>query len=313
MTRGTDKEGPPLKTRFHLPHIGLRTAKTAASVILAMVIVDAYGASSARLIFAMLGAMSAVQPTFKGSVQACATQISGVIFGALAGVVLLGLGLPPLAATGVGIVALISLYNGFQVQLSPSLPCLVLVTVCTTGDIQPMDYALNRIWDTAIGLGVGMAINTLVFPYDNSLQIRNTAQSLEREVIRFLEDMFDGDENFPKAETMTRQIDLMTRQLKVFSDQRLLLHRRRQREQLAAFRLCQGRARVLVAHMEVLGRMEAPGVLSQENRQALENCGARILDPRTPGDPTDTDIVTNYHVSQILRLRGELIRALGKD
>ena len=72
-------------------HVGLRTVKTAAAIITAMVIVDLYGATSSRLIFAMLGAMAAVQPTFKESVETCLFQIIGVAMGALAGVVLLAL------------------------------------------------------------------------------------------------------------------------------------------------------------------------------------------------------------------------------
>ena len=39
--------------------IGLRTLKTVAAVLAAMVIVDAYGATASKLIFAMLGAMAA--------------------------------------------------------------------------------------------------------------------------------------------------------------------------------------------------------------------------------------------------------------
>ena len=51
-------------------------------------------------VFAMLGAMAAVQPTFKESLEACISQIVGVIFGALAGVLLLRLPVHPLVATG---------------------------------------------------------------------------------------------------------------------------------------------------------------------------------------------------------------------
>ena len=39
--------------------IGLRTVKTAAAIVISMFIVDTYGATSSRLIFAMLGAMAA--------------------------------------------------------------------------------------------------------------------------------------------------------------------------------------------------------------------------------------------------------------
>ena len=40
-------------------HIGLRTIKTVAAVIISMVIVDFFGATTSKLIFAMLGAMAA--------------------------------------------------------------------------------------------------------------------------------------------------------------------------------------------------------------------------------------------------------------
>ena len=69
-------------------HVGLRTVKTAVAIIIAMVLVEPYGATSSRLILAMLGAMAAVQPTFKESLEACATQTVGVLVGVAAGVLL---------------------------------------------------------------------------------------------------------------------------------------------------------------------------------------------------------------------------------
>ena len=42
-------------------------------------------------------------------------------------------------------------------------------------------YGLGRIWDTAIGLGVGMAVNMLVFPYNNRRQIDETVSGLDKD------------------------------------------------------------------------------------------------------------------------------------
>ena len=56
------------KRRIGKIHIGLRTVKTAVAIIVAMVVVDLYGATSDKLIFAMLGAMAVMQPTIKESV-----------------------------------------------------------------------------------------------------------------------------------------------------------------------------------------------------------------------------------------------------
>lgn len=291
-------------------HIGLRTWKTVAAVIIAMVIVDAYGATTSKLFFAMLGAMTAVQPTFRESLESCLTQIVGVLFGALIGILLLGLRLPPLLMTGIGIVAVITVYNSFGIRFSPSLPCMIVVTLCTTEVPSPVEYALTRVWDTAIGLGVGMAVNTLVFPYDNSRQIRTLAESLDREVIRFLEEMFNGNDALPDSAGMTETIDTMARQLQIFSNQKLVLRLRRQQEELEVFRTCEGKGREMLARMEVLSRMGRPGRLNDENRLRLKASGARIQDTRILKNPQERDMVTNYHVRQILSLRLDLLEAL---
>ena len=291
-------------------HIGLRTLKTVAAVIISMLVVELYGTTTSKLIFAMLGAMAAMEPTFTDSLQACITQIVGVFFGAVAGVLLQMLPLPPLVATGIGLVLVITLYNLLHIRFSPSLPCFIVVMVCTTPDVVPMEYALGRIWDTAIGLSIGLLINTLVFPYDNSRQIRATVKSLDRELLRFLEDMFDGDEDLPDPAEMTHRIDTMSAQLTVFSNQRLFLRLRRQKAQLEKFRLCQKKARELLARMEVLSSMGRPGRLNEESRRRLEACGAQIRDQRPLDAVTERDVVTNYHIAQILRLRRELLDAL---
>lgn len=298
-----------LKKRLRF-FVGLRTLKTVAAVLISMLIVSAYGTSDSKLIFAMLGAMAAVQPTFKESVQSCLTQIVGVLFGAVLSILLLALPLPPLVNTGIGMVLVIALYNMFHIQFSPSLPCFIVVMLCISSDIDPVSYSIGRIWDSAIGLGVGMLINMLVFPYDNSHRIRQTAQSLDTELIAFLEEMFDGDEVLPDAEAMAAKIDDLRQQLKIFKNQKLILRLRRQSRELEIFRICEGKARQLIAQMEVLCRMGRPGRLSDENRRRLQACGAQIRDSRPLDSVLERDVVTNYHVGQILTLRRELLDVL---
>ncbi len=293
-------------------HIGLRTLKTAAAVIIAMLLVDIYGTTTSKLIFAMLGAMAAVQPTFKESWESCLTQIVGVLFGAVLGVLLRHLPIPSLVIAGVGIVLVITLYNTLHIRFAPSLPCLIIVILCTTPDIQPFEYALGRIWDSAIGLAVGMAINMLIFPYDNSRRIRTTAESLDREVIAFLEEMFDGDDCLPDTDVMTAKVSDMAKQLEIFSNQRFIMRRKKQTEELTTFRLCENKAKVLIARMEVLSRMETPGLLSEENCRLLRESGANITQEGTSQIIEERDIVINYHVRQILKLRTELLEALEK-
>lgn len=301
-----------MRNKYVRFRIGLRTLKTVAAVVISMTIVDFYGATASKLIFAMLGAMAVVQPTFKESWDSCLTQIVGVLFGGLAGVFLVALPVSPVVSAGIGIVLVITVYNGLRIQFSPSLPCFIVVMLCTEPDIQPMVYALGRIWDSAIGLGVGMLINTLIFPYDNRRQIHATMESLDGELISFLEDMFDGDNDLPDAENMAKKIDGMKQQLQVFANQKLLMRPSHQRRQLASYREYEDKVCQLVAHMEVLCNMEHLGRLHDESRRRLKECGAAIRDRRGLVGWTDRDVVTNYHVEQILELRQELLDVLRK-
>lgn len=292
--------------KFRSP-IGLRTAKTAAAVVISMLIVDLYGATTSKLFFAMLGAMAAVQPTFKDSIESCLAQLVGLILGAAAGILLLLLPISSIAATAIGIVLVITLYNTLGIHYPPSIPCFMVVTLCTATDIDVLPYVLGRFWDTAIGLGVGMIINTLIFPYDNSRQIRSIVESLNRDVIHFLEDLFDGDDIIPEAQDMTQKMNNMGRQILIFSNQKFLIHTKKQKHKLEQFHICEAKARVLLARLEVLSRMGIPGRLNDENRKRLEACGANIMDMRPLDAVTERDVVTNYHVSQILTLRRELL------
>ena len=287
--------------------IGLRTTKTAAAVVISMLIVDLYGATPSKLFFAMLGSMAAVQPTFKDSLESCLAQLVGLLLGAAAGILLLMFPISSITATAIGIVLVITIYNTLGIHYPPSIPCFLVVTLCTATDIEPVSYILGRTWDTAIGLGVGMIINTLIFPYDNSRQIRNIVESLNRDVIHFLENLFDGDALIPDAQDMTEKMNNMGRQILIFSNQKFLIHPKLQKHKLEQFRDCEVKARVLLARLEVLSRMGIPGRLNDENRKRLESCGAQIRDMRPLDSVTERDVVTNYHVNQILTLRRELL------
>lgn len=303
-----------MKKRSSKFKIGLRTIKTAAAVVISMAVVNIYGATTSKLVFAMLGAMAAMQPTFKESFESCLTQFLGVFFGALVSVVLIMTPIHPLVAAGIGIIIVITSYNAARIDFSPSLACLIVVTLCTTPEIQPFDYALGRFWDTAIGLGVGMLINTLVFPYDNSRRILDTVKSLEKELIHFLEDMFDGDEHIPDTERAFMTIDNMKLQLETFSNQRRLLHPHRHRQYYETYLSYEQKARQIVAHMEVLCQMDSPGILNEKNIKCLQAAGAAIQEkqphPSLPNTETEKNIITNYHVSELLTLRKELLTAL---
>ena len=152
-----------------------------------------------------------------------------------------------------------------------------------------------------------------IFPYDNSKQIRNTIHRLDKELILYLEEMFDGDDCIPNVNKMVCSLDEINHGLKIFSDQKLLYQRHKQRLDLNSLLDCEEKARQLVLHLEVLSALPFPGVLNIYNQGRLERNGAHIKDQRFPAEPTELDVITNYHVCQVLNLRRELLDALREN
>ena len=149
-----------------------------------------------------------------------------------------------------------------------------------------------------------MLVNTLIFPYDNSRTIRQMMESLDDDLIRILEDLFDGDDYLPNADDLEKKVDALEGQLAIFSQQRLL-RRKRQKREIQRLSTCEDTAQALMVELAALCSMPAVGRLNPENRQALLALGAKVS-RETPVGETTEDVVSNYHVSQVLRLRQKL-------
>lgn len=290
--------------RWRIP-VGMRTIKTALAVILALSVVEQYGASPSKVVFATIGAISAVAPTFTASLLACLTQICGVTIGVLLALLMMVLNVPDMVAVGIGIIVILTSYQYFHLKLVPVLPCLVLVNICLNPEVEAFAYSTGRIWDTAIGLTIGLLVNTLIFPYDNSRTIRQTMIGLDQDLILFLEDMFDGDTRLPETEALEGKIDALESQLVLFSEQRLL-RRKRQKRVLQQLRSCEDTAQELLVELETLRNMEHLGCLNEENREALRALGAQVKQVCQVSPHTTEDTVVNYHVARVLKLRQEL-------
>ena len=147
----------------------------------------------------------------------------------------------------------------------------------------------------------------------NFRQIRFAVESLDRELIIFLEDMFDGDDILPDPDVLGRKFDAMQGMLHIFSQQRIFTHLKLQKKEVAAFEVCRDKALALVSRIYLLSVMGVPGHLSQEVCDLLAASGAKIKDKPWKGDLSERDIVINYHVKHILNLRRELLEALGEE
>lgn len=296
--------------KLHIP-VGMRTVKTAIAVTLALVVIEHLGTSSAKIIFAVIGAIAAMENTLKAALRNCVSQIGGVIIGMILAIIMRQFPIPGVVAVGLGIIVTMAVFQLLRWNQSPVLACLILVTICTDSSIVAHSYGLARIWDTAIGLGIGLAVNMLIVPYDNSKKIRRLVMSLDKDLIAFLEDMFDGDDELPETVEMGGVNDELEIQLAIFADQRLF-RRRRQKTLLGQLQRCQDLARELLVEVRTLRNMNCTGRLNEHNRHRLQLLGARVPKLKQKGEFSTEEVVINYHVSHLLDLREKLKAELGK-
>ena len=296
--------------KLHIP-VGMRTVKTAIAVTLSLLVIEHLGTSSAKIIFAVIGAIAAMDNSLKASLRNCAAQIGGVIIGMVLAIIMRQFPIPGVAAVGIGVIITMAIFQLLHWNQSPVLACLILVTICTDSSIVAHTYGLARIWDTAVGLGIGLAVNMFIMPYDNSKKMRRLLTSLDRDLVHFLEDMFDGNELLPDTEDMTGVYDELEIQLAIFAEQRLF-RRRRQRTLLRRLQHCQELARELLVELRALRSMGCSGRLTERNRHRLALLGADVPKLKIKGDFSTEEIVINFHVERALDLREELKSELEK-
>ena len=75
---------------------------------------------------------------------------------------------------------------------------------------------------------------------------------------------------------------------------------------LTQLKTCEDTARALLIEVETLRSIVHVGKLNQENRIALRELGAKIVDGDAGRRFTVEDLVVNYHVDKALKLRKQL-------
>ena len=168
-----------------VPHIGLRTVKTGLAVALALFFADLRGSTS--LIFAAIGAISAMSRTVGDAFETCRTQLTGILLGAGFGALFVSLFSEfRYLGIGLGLMMLILLCVRLRLQFAVPLSCIVFVSICVSPAGDAFQYGFNRLLDTTIGLATALVINVAIKPYNNSRRIADLLRQFHQSVPDFV-------------------------------------------------------------------------------------------------------------------------------
>ena len=152
-------------------HVGWRMIKTALAVFICAIIGHLRGTES--IIFSLIAAIMCIQPTRDQSLMFAMNRVIGTLIGGIFGAVCMYL------ARLTGILDIrVAYYFAIAVMLIPlmlitllirkpsttSFSCVVflIVTVTRIGDASVIEYALDRMLETLIGVAIGLLVNWII-------------------------------------------------------------------------------------------------------------------------------------------------------
>ena len=151
--------------------IGWRMIKTAMAVFICAIIGFFRGAES--VVFSLIAAIMCIQPTRDQSLMFALNRVVGTVIGTTLGGICLYLG----GVTGIldirplyYLIISAMLIPLMQVTLlirkpsATSFSCVVflIVTVTRIGDASPVEYSLERMLETLIGVAIGLLVNWII-------------------------------------------------------------------------------------------------------------------------------------------------------
>lgn len=157
-----------------MPHIGMRIIKSAVAVFLCFMIDLLRGGAGAPF-YSAIAAVLCMQPYVSNSIKVALNRVVGTLIGGCAGMALLLFeraflprDWPVVQYLLVSLMVIVLIYITVLLRETSAsyITCVVFMSVAVSHgmDVNPYLFALNRILDTLIGIGVSLAVNSAHLP-----------------------------------------------------------------------------------------------------------------------------------------------------
>lgn len=287
-----------MKTKL-IPHIGMRTFKTALAVALSLFIANAL--SNDTPIFAAVGAITVMQRTVQDSLYSSVGHFFGTLLGFLTGSVYVLIVPTPssIVPLSIAILFVTAVCVRLHIPTAVTLACVVLIDLgLYTGDSAFL-YGFSRFWVTTLGIAIALLVNILIKPYNNRAQLQKMMLHFLQSVPDYLSERVLC-EHYPDLTPLKNQLSSIRKELDIYDAQYFPRHKGHN-EQSIYLRGCFQLAERIVQELNALCTMDEIGRLNTRNASLLEEMGLKItkLAPQAK-QASEFDIVFNFHVYQLV-------------
>lgn len=153
---------------YSIPKIGMRNIKTAISVFLCISLFNLFKRDNA--FYACIAAVICMKDTYENSLSIGINRLLGTFLGGLFGIVTIyllsflpNISMPNALITASGTIVVIHTCTLLKKPASVTIACIVFISIMINyAGIDSYFYAINRIFDTAIGVIVAILINKYI-------------------------------------------------------------------------------------------------------------------------------------------------------
>lgn len=291
---------------------GLRMMKTAISVVLSVLFIRLFTSEPLSVFYAAFGALISMETTFSKSLRQGLTQLIGVLAGTVVGYlsVVLFPHITPAWFIGLGILLLLLSSRLLNLSFTASLSCIIFLSACLTPTDNIFRDSLLRLRDTSFGVGIALAVNALIRPYNNKKRILQLLQTMRRQIASDLECIVIR-EQFPDLQVCVRLLRHIDTEITLYHSQRFFHYKNNCEALLEG---CQQLAQRMLEELEAICGMDSLGDLASESMELLQELSIELpQEGLSERKCTRQDtIVMNYHLQKLLtayRYLGELIQS----
>ncbi|MDR3585236.1 MAG: aromatic acid exporter family protein [Desulfosporosinus sp.] len=140
--------------------------------------------------YSAIAAVIAMQATIEGSLTAGVHRMKGTIVGAVTGYVFALVAVRNAWWTGLGLIVTMTILKFMKWYEAMGIASVVFIAICVNLTGKPLDYAVNRIIDTALGIIIAYLVNRWVFPPRYHKETEKSFQDARHRVIRLYQTAF---------------------------------------------------------------------------------------------------------------------------
>jgi uncharacterized membrane protein YgaE (UPF0421/DUF939 family) len=265
--------------------LGMRNVKTAIAVLICLLLGQLLNMENPFYI--VIAAMISMESSVMNSFDVGKNRIMGTVLGALLGMGFASIDRGNLILTSIGITIIIYVCNLFKWNKSIVIAGVVFLAIMlemNEGNI--IAYSINRIIDTIIGLGVGLGVNYLIFPYSFEKTIKTQTDALV-ELISTNVDLVFCKEKAADLESFEEALLNLSDEI---NDYKLKI--------LEKFDS-------IYTHLKVMDKISRKPVLNEENLKKLDELH---FEPKNSREAEDQALknVYNYHARELFKRMKEL-------